>query len=85
MAQLLNVIAYVLGATGTALLFFYSYRLPPSIYNFFMSAVQSRHTSLQYDIRNRRLLRRQRLGFALLTISFLMLIVAAFIPTDWGT
>jgi hypothetical protein len=85
MAQLLNVIAYVFGAIGTALLFFFSYTAFPSGAGIGYAGTETAKHFEAVAKKNRRWTRFQRIGFALLTASFLMQIVAAFLPPNWGT
>jgi len=84
MAQLLNVIAYILGAIGTSLLFFFSYTAVPSGASFYSGRGSSTHFDA-VRAKNKRWTILQRIGFALLTLSFILQIVAAFVPADWGT
>ena len=85
MAQLLNVIAYLLGTTGTALLFFFSYTAFPSSASIGYGGPETTKHFEAVAGKNKRWTRFQRIGFALLTISVLIQIVAAFVPSNWGT
>jgi hypothetical protein len=85
MAQLLNLIAYIIGAIGTALLFFFSYTAFPSGAGVGYVGRETHKHFEAVEKKNKRWTLFQRIGFALLTLSFLLQIVAVFVPPSWGS
>jgi hypothetical protein len=77
--QLMTVISSVLGAVGTALLFFFSYTDTPSGLSFW-GGDDSAQILKEVNAKNKRWKRNQRIGFGLLTLSFLVQIVSVFFP-----